>query len=141
MEQSSSPAGAGRTYVDLVSCLERATHAAAHAYPAVDHVLPHPPPPSDAALDVLGAHLAVWGSAALEEAFEHWRSMHGAFVIAIGRLEELRGHEGGNGEFEGELTRRIHAVRAARLDLGHAADELRDRLAAFLDDLATHAVR
>jgi hypothetical protein len=121
--------GRGRTFVDLVTGIERSMCIAVHTLPAVDHLAAAPSPPDADAWQALEEHLVTSGAHGVVDSLREWRRLEGEFRAAAHRLGEIRGTESELG-YQQDLQQRIEDVRAARSRLREAADDLLDAVAA-----------
>jgi len=124
--------GRGRTFVDLVTGIERSMCSVAHTLPAVDHLGAAPAPPDAASWQALEDDLARLHHDDVVGALREWRRHDETFRAAVAHLGELQAQAGGE-EYQHALQQRIDDVRAERAQLRRAADELADRIVAALD--------
>jgi hypothetical protein len=129
---ASGGTGRGRTFVDLVTGLERSMCTAAHTLPSVDHLAAAPAPPDAETWQALEERLTACGAQGVVDSLREWRRLDGEFRAAAHRLEEIRGTESEPG-YQQDLQQRIEDVRAARARLRDAADDLLDVVAAELE--------
>lgn len=124
--------GRGRTFVDLVTGIERSMCTAVHTLPSVDHLAAAPAPPDDDAWRALEEQLTSAGARQVVESLREWRRLDGEFRAAAHRLGDIRGAESEPG-YQQDLQQRIEDVRAARSRLRGAAGDLLDVVAAELE--------
>ena len=129
---TSSGASRGRTFVELMSHLERSMHEAGHVFPAVDHLAPPPPAPTSADAERIAASLSTEVSVELQQSFERWCACRREFADAAAELATVGRHQA-ESDYQSQLDREVAALRERRAQLLHAADELRACIARELD--------
>ena len=138
---STSPRSQGRTYVDLLCCLERASQAAETRYPGVDHLRVCHDQPAAAVITQLAQELRSVASESLADSFDLWRGRAHDFDAAAAGLDELRKAFDrqvpalDRTEYQMMLRARILEVQRCRQALEAATDHLEDELATELDSL------
>jgi hypothetical protein len=131
----------GRTYVDLVCCLERVSQAATTRYPSVDHLRVCHDQPTAGLMAQLARDLRAGATQSLADSFDLWRQLAHDFDDAAAQLDELRyafdrkAPADDRSEYQALLRARIQEVQRCRRLLGEATDHLEEQLAAELDNL------